>query len=127
MKKYGWDLKHLNRDLKETNASHMWKVQKSISQRRYDIPWGRKKIFVFKEVKQDKEEEEYWMRGEQPQVRMENGVGVWLFRDCKEEKISMSYLDILNVSFIFISLSTMQDTVFTGTREGYTKIIKNII
>ena len=115
MKKYGWDLKHLNRDLKETNASHMWKVQKSISQRRYDIPWGRKKIFVFKEVKQDKEEEEYWMRGEQPQVRMENGVGVWLFSDCKE------------VSLIFISLSTMQDTVFTGTREGYTKIIKNII
>ena len=39
----------------------------------------------------------------------------------------MSYLEILNVSFIFISLSTMQDTVFTGTREGYTKIIKNII
>lgn len=35
-----------------------------------------RKLFVFKEVKQDKEEEEYWMRGEQSQMRMENGVGV---------------------------------------------------
>lgn len=39
----------------------------------------------------------------------------------------MSYLEILKVSFIFISLSTMQDIIFTGTREGCTKIIKNII
>ena len=38
----------------------------------------------------------------------------------------MSYLEILNVSFIFISLSSMQDIVFMGTREGCTKIIKKI-
>lgn len=35
-----------------------------------------RKLYVFKGVKQDKEEEKYWMRGEQPQMRMENGVGV---------------------------------------------------
>lgn len=38
----------------------------------------------------------------------------------------MSYLEILNVSFIFISLSTLQDIVFTETRERCTKTIKKI-
>lgn len=60
MEKYGWDLKHLNRDLKETNELVTCEKYRKVFHKESMISLEvERKLYVFKELKQDKEEEEY--------------------------------------------------------------------